>query len=415
MAKLSPPRVKKRQVIHIGGFDPVDPDRLNRHMVRGLEKSAALWNIEAQAGAPDISSDGRIVTWRVTAGGPNWTTVTDFTQLRWDDVIDAYGAKSRWRKIVEGSSAILHFVLNGTVSRYFSANGRYGMFVLYPFFLMVWFAVVAYVAGKAVAGLPFAVADVGGVIAGVSVFAALLRWAGPFFHLYFALADWCFAADLARDEVPGLEDCLDQFASEVVRRVRNCGCDEVILCGVSLGAVLMVEALARAFRLDPELGRGPRSLVFLTIGSSILKIGLHPKAIALKDSVTKVSGEPSVLWIEYQSKVDPINFFGTDPVERMGLPPTGKPIVRTMRIRETMTPEEYRHFRFNFLRLHRQFAMPNSRRYFYDFYLICFGPMSLAKRVALDRRASAAIGDDGSYRPILPPHKTEKLRVAIQQ
>jgi len=139
----------------------------------------------------------------------------------------------------------------------------------------------------------------------------------------------------------------------------------------------------------------------MTIGSSSLKIGLHPGAADLRASVAKVAGEQSVQWIEYQSKVDPINFFGTNPVERMGLPPTGKPIVRTIRIRETMTPEEYRFLFANFLRLHRQFAMPNSRRYFYDFYLICFGPMPLADRLALDRRAIEAIADDGSYRPAM--------------
>jgi hypothetical protein len=402
-------------VIHVGGFDPVDPDRLNHYIVGGLEKTAALWNIEAQADAPEISSDGRIMTWRVKTGGPNWTTVTDFTQLRWDDLIAVYGAKSRWRKLIEGSSAILHFALNGTVFRYFSANGRYGMFVLYPFFLVLWFAVVAYLVGNVVAGLAFAFPAGLGIIVGVLVFAGLLRWAGPYFHLYFALADWSFAADLACNRVLGLEGCLDQFAKEIIHRVRSCECEEVVLSGVSLGAVMMVEALARAFRLDPELGRGRPSLAFLTIGSSILKIGLHPEATGLKESVAKVAAEPSLLWIEYQSKVDPINFFGTDPVERMGLPTTGKPIVRTMRIRETMTTEEYRNFRLNFLRLHRQFAMPNSQRYFYDFYLICFGPMSLAKRVALDRRASEAFGDDGSYRPGTPPHKTKKLRAAIQQ
>lgn len=415
MGTLSPSRVKRRQVIHIGGFDPVDPDRLNRHVHRGVEKTAALWNIEAHADAPEISSDQRIMTWRVKAGGPNWTTVTDFTQLRWDDLIVAYNAKSRWRKIMDGSSAILHFALNGTVFRYFSANGRYGMFVLYPFFLMIWFAVVAYLVGKAVAGLTFALAVICGVVAGFLVFAGLLRWAGPYFHLYFALADWSFAADLACSRVPGLDDCLDQYAEEIVRRVRSCECDEVVLSGVSLGAVMMVEALARAFRLDSELGRGKPSLALLTIGSSILKIGLHPKATGLKDSVASVAGEPSLSWIEYQSKVDPINFFGTDPVERMGLPPTGKPVVRTMRIRETMTAEEYRHFRLNFLRLHRQFSMPNSRRYFYDFYLICIGPISLAQRVALDRRASEILDEEGCYQPIELPPKTNKLRAAFQQ
>jgi hypothetical protein len=89
----------------------------------------------------------------------------------------------------------------------------------------------------------------------------------------------------------------------------------------------------------------------------------------------------------------------------MGLPATGKPIVKTIRIRETMTAKEYRYLRVNFLRLHRQFAMPNSRRYYYDYYMICFGPMPLARRVALGPRAMATFGEDGSYRPMAPHAK----------
>jgi hypothetical protein len=276
-------------VIHIGGFDPVDSDRLNHRMAGGVAKFAALWNFEAHADAPEISADGRVMNWRVKASGPNWTTVTDFTLLRWDNLIDAYVAKSRWRKLVEGSAAILHFTLNGTVFRYFSANGRYGMFVLYPFFLVASFGIIAYLVGKVVAGIAFAFAAVFGVVAGLLVFAGLVRWVGPYFHLYFALADWSFAADLASERVAGLEDCYDQFVEEIVRRIRNCGCEEVVLCGVSLGAVMMVEALARAIRLVSELGRGQSILALLTVGSSILKIGLHPEATSLKSSVARVS------------------------------------------------------------------------------------------------------------------------------
>jgi hypothetical protein len=410
MGELPPPPVTRRQFVHVGGFDPVDPDRLNHRMVSGLGKFAELWNIEVGTDAPEISTDGRIMCWRVEAGGPNWTTVTDFTLLRWDDVIALYWNKPRWRKIVEGFAALLHFTLNGTVFRYFAANGRYGMFVLYPFFLLIGFGLVSYFIGRAVGTLAIPFAGPAGILAGVVAFLALLRWAGPYFHLYFALADWSFAADLARNRAPGIESCLDQFADEIVRRVRISPCDEVILCGVSLGAVMMAESLARALQRDPDLCRRHPQVAFLTIGSSILKIGLDPGAKGLKAAVHRAAGEPSLLWIEYQSKVDPINFFGTDPVTWMGLPPTGKPIVKAIRIRETMTPQEYRYLRVNFLRLHRQFAMPNSRRYFYDFYLICFGPMSLAERVALDRRATGAIGEDGSYRPVAPAPRGDNVR-----
>jgi len=176
----------------------------------------------------------------------------------------------------------------------------------------------------------------------------------------------------------------------------------------------MAEALSRAFARDPELGRHGPDLVFLTIGSSILKIGLHPGAKILKTAIERVSREPALSWIEYQSKVDPINFFGTNPVTWMGLPETGKPMVKTMRIRETMTPEEYRYLRTNFLRLHRQFAMPNSRRYFYDFFMICFGPMTLAKRAVLGEKAVAAIGEDGGYREIVPTARSQRPEMVTQ-
>jgi hypothetical protein len=57
----------------------------------------------------------------------------------------------------------------------------------------------------------------------------------------------------------------------------------------------------------------------------------------------------------------------------------------------------YRHFRLNFLRIHRQAVMGNERRYFYDYYMLCCGPIALADRVANPDQAVAAFGDDGAF------------------
>jgi len=396
------PHVGSRLVIHIGGFDPVDPDRLNHRMVGGLGKFSTLWGVTASASAPELSRDGRVINWQVAARGPNWSTETSYTILRWDDLIAPYVMNLWWRKIIDGFAALLHFSLNGTIWRYFVTNARYGLFVLYPFFLLIGFAALSVAIGRAIASADLPYAAVFAVVIGAALFVALLRWAGDYFHLYFALADWSFAADMVRDAVPDLDKCLEQFAEEIVARMGKAQVDEVILSGVSLGAVMMVEALAKVLARDPDMARHGPGVAFLTIGSSILKIGLHPQARSLKAAVDRVSIEPSLFWVEYQSKVDPLNFYKTDPVVLMGLPPTGRPIVKTVHLRETMTVEEYRYLKMNFLRLHRQFAMPNSRRYFYDYYLICFGPMALAERVALGNSATAAIGEDGSYRAIPP-------------
>jgi hypothetical protein len=162
---------------------------------------------------------------------------------------------------------------------------------------------------------------------------------------------------------------------------------------------MLIEAIGRVLERDPGLfARGGTRLAFLSVGSSILKIGLHPAAADLRAVVGRVGADPDLFWVEYQAKVDFINFHKTDPVADLGNRPTGRPIVKPVRMRDMMSDEDYRRARRNMLLIHRQFVMPNGKRYFYDFYQICFGPLTLRQRVALGDRAARAFAADGSLR-----------------
>jgi hypothetical protein len=55
----------------------------------------------------------------------------------------------------------------------------------------------------------------------------------------------------------------------------------------------------------------------------------------------------------------------------------------------------YRGFRLNFLRVHRQAVMGNERRYFYDYYMLCCGPLPLVDWVENPEQAVAAFAGDG--------------------
>ncbi len=101
------------------------------------------------------------------------------------------------------------------------------------------------------------------------------------------------------------------------------------------------------------------------------------------------------IWVEYQALVDIINVYKVDPVVALGMPATGKPIVKIIRIRMMVEEHTYRRFRLNFLRIHRQAVMGNERRYFYDYYMLCCGPIALADRVENPDQAVAAFGADG--------------------
>jgi len=127
-----------------------------------------------------------------------------------------------------------------------------------------------------------------------------------------------------------------------------------------------------------------------------LKVALHPAASWLRDAVGRVANAPAIYWVEYQALIDIINVYKVDPVVALGMAATGKPIVRIIRIRLMVEEATYRRFRLNFLRIHRQAVMGNERRYFYDYYMLCCGPIALADRVENPDRAVAAFGDDGA-------------------
>lgn len=367
-------------------------------MKSGARRFAPIWGAESTVSTPTLSKDERIITWTVATRGANWAANCQYTILRWDDLMAPYVGRSWLGRVLHGYKALGEFIWTGTMRRYFRCNIRYGLFAVYPLLLLVGFLLIAVVAalGAALLGIPYTAVTV--PLIGVATFVLLMRFLGAYFFLDFALADWAFAADLCRRDCPGLEALLDQFADEVVDALRDHEVDEVLLSGVSLGAVMMVEALARAFARTPGLDKDARRAAFLTVGSSIMKIGLHPAASELRRKVHRIGAERSLLWVEYQAKVDPINFYKTDPVADLGNPKTGSPIVKKIHIRKMMGDKEYKRAKWSSLHLHRQFVKPNAKRYFYDFYHIGFGPLRLADRVKLGNKVAVVFGDDGGLK-----------------
>ncbi len=397
MNEAGSPLVFKRRIIHVAGFEPITPETVARRLTSGLKRFAPLWGAKATRSEPELAADGRTMTFDVDTAGPNWATRCRYTVLRWDELMVPYVGRPWLTRVLAGYRALLEFALTGTIRRYFRANLRYGLFVIYPFLVLAGCALLAVLLAIAAidAGVP-APALTAPLVA-LLAFGLAMRFLGSFFYLDFALADWAFAADLARRDVAGLDAVLDRFAGEVRAAAAEREADEVLLSSISLGAVMMSEAIVRALAGDPALCRRNHKLAFLTVGSSIMKIGLHPAAKQLREVVGKVGAEKPLLWVEYQAKVDFINFYRTDPVADLGNPATGKPLVYTVRIREMMSQDEYRRAQRNSLLLHRQFVMPNGQRYYYDFYQICFGPMPMTERIRLGNQAVGAFAEDGSY------------------
>jgi hypothetical protein len=110
--------------------------------------------------------------------------------------------------------------------------------------------------------------------------------------------------------------------------------------------------------------------------------------------------EPSIDWIDCQSRKDVMNFYPFDPIAGHGIEVGAfrrNPTIVPVRFREIITPEHYNRFRWKFFRVHFQFVMANERPHAYDFFMIVCGPVPLKERMANQAAALAiAIGDAGT-------------------
>ena len=394
---MSKALVRKRCFVQLTGYEPVGAEHSNRRFIREMARFQKTWNVQGKVSPPSLSAGGAVANWTVETWGPNWRVATDFHYFRWDEIVAADMAESDWWRFPLGIAALFEFILTGTAIRYFAVAWRYGGFFLYPLVFiagMIWLSISLTRFAVIHLGLPhpFLLAPV----LVFAVFVVLRLTFGRMVYIRYALDDWYFARDLVHRVRPQLEEQIDRFARELVRLLLETDADEIIVDGHSLGAPLSIVVVDRALQLDPQLGRSGRPLHLVSSGSSLLKVALHPAAGWLREAVGRVANAPSIYWVEYQALVDVINVYKVDPVVALGMPATGKPIVKIIRIRLMVEEATYRRFHLNFLRIHRQAVMGNERRYFYDYYMLCCGPIPLVDRVENPDRAAAAFAADGS-------------------
>ena len=396
--------VAKRLVFHIGGYDPITSHvSAQRRFVREIARFQRTWSVRAAVDGSHDTADQ--MQWNVTTTGRDWLVETDYRHVRWHDVIEAFGRRSIGSRISVGILAFLDFVLSGTLWRYLRSNWRYAGFFLYPFVMFGLLIAAAFLIGvcafKITGSIPIAIG--GGLFGFAAVLAGPWRW----LHLGDLFDDWIFSREYIRCGNPEIEQRLDRLATELVAAASNFAADEILVIGHSLGAVLAVDLLDRALRLDPALGRKKIPVTFLSVGSSILKVGLHPKAIRFRTTMERVARSRAIFWGDYQALIDVMNFYKSRPMAEMGLSTESEATVRVVKLSRMLDDEIYQRIRLRFFRLHNQFVSGNDRRTSYDYFMLTCGPVSAKSQTLAPDGAVSMIADDGGLIASAPLSQSE--------
>jgi hypothetical protein len=406
MSRL-PDHAIRRRVVHLGGYDPMPPQAYHRRFQRELNRFRSTWAVSVDV-APLVETDeqGR---WNVAAGAPGWQSQTEHLLLRWDDVIEADRQRGWLTRLPLGLASFADFIWHGALWRYLRIAWRYAGFFIYPFLVIGLLAVIALLIADGAIGLlamvlPLASMPVGSVLAGITIalgsLALLLHWLGARLYLDHLVDDWIYASNILRHGDRVVEARLDRLAVELVGN-SDPDAGEILVVGHSLGSLHAAELIARVIRLAPD---GP-PIRFASVGSSILKIGLHRGAKRLKAVLAEIAQSPRVIWCEFHALNDVMNFYKSEPMAVLGLP--GPPaMTRVVKFRPMLEPAYYRRMERNFFRLHCQFISGNDRRAPYDYFMMLLGPFPMEELVRSPEGAIPWIAGDGGLTDAAKPHLT---------
>ena len=396
--------VRRRHVYHVAGYDPIDAGAQYRRFTRQLEVFRATWNVEASLSGPNQPERQSRVWWTVQTRAAGWQVEAVHEVLLWDDIVRGDFTRSLAARLLDAARVYLDFVATGTMFRYVAANPRYATFFLFPIFALALFAAAGWFFANLLTGwvgLEGIGAAMVGLPVGLAVFYGLLQWPGRRWRVEQLLDDWICAHDYLRGRRTDIDARLDRFAETLVARTRADAVDEIVLVGHSLGAMLVLDLLVRALALDPELGRRGAAICVLTIGATIPKFALHPRAQEIRRKIARVADEPTIAWAEYQSRDDTISFYKFDPVALQRIAGDrldAKPVIRRVQIHDMVLPATFARCRRNVLRLHYRSVMANDRRAPYDYFMMVAGPVPFAAWTTSPAGFLDFIAADGSYR-----------------
>ena len=397
-------RLQHRHIVFVQGYDPRGLAQYYRMFRTELRKFGRLYQLNASISRPQVAPDGETACWTIETRAADWQTHTRYDFLRWEDLIQRDLAAPIWRRVLLATWIYWRLVFGGTLGRFWKAHWRFATFISYPHLLLLVEALgclgLAAGFGRALQTLgihqPFSITAAAGLF--VAGLGTLLKTTENSTYLLYLLSDTIWTWQYAHRLRPEWEERIDRFAERLVAVARISSAEEIVIVGHSSGSFLGAEILARALKLDPELGRhGPR-MVLLTIGGNFPIVGFHAAARDFRENLRLLAVEPSIDWIDCQSRKDVMNFYPFDPIAGHGID-AGRarrnPTIVPVRFRDIIRPEHYNLFRWKFFRVHFQFVMANERPHVYDFFMFVCGPLFLSERMACtDAALAMAPGDD---------------------
>ncbi|NVO55156.1 hypothetical protein HW561_05060 [Rhodobacteraceae bacterium B1Z28] len=379
-SQINQPRVRRRRVFYIPGYDPFPPRRY-----RELYRSEA--RAQAEISGYDISVSARSgegpFGWHVISHQNGVDIQTEVEVLVWSDIVRDSMSGSIPATYLQLARTAWTYVSTGTLRRLMRLRKGPVIAALYPVGMLLLQLVVALAVASGVVALLWSFAAWWGLVPAIAVAYVLPRWFRKIdnrLFAYYLMHDYAYSAQSKGETSAELQERLDSF-QELIGQALETDVDEVLVVGHSSGAHLGVSVLAELIRTQAGVGRRP-VLSFLTLGQVVPMVSFLPKACQLRTDLQFLSIQHDLNWVDVSAPGDGCAFALCDPVAVSGVagPDKRLPLVLSAAFTQTLSPKRWQELRWQFFRLHFQYLCAFDQPGHYDYFRITAGPQTLGQR-----------------------------------
>ncbi|WP_170330011.1 hypothetical protein [Ruegeria arenilitoris] len=374
------PRVRRRRVFYIPGYDPIHPRRY-RELYR--KESRAQAEISGYQVSISPKSGEGPYGWHVRSHQDGVDVEADIDVLVWSDIVRDSMSNSIPATYLQLLRTAWTYIGSGALWRLMRLRKGPVIAALYPVGMLIVQLAVALLVAWAVAALLWSIAEWFALVPSIAAAFTLLQWFRKIdnrLFVYYLMHDYAYSA-VQNGAVPvELKTRLRAFTSHI-RNALEAEVDEVLVVGHSSGAHLGVTVLADLIR-EAGLSDTRPALSFLTLGQVVPMVSFLPDAEDLRTDLQFLSEQPDITWVDVSAPGDGCAFALCDPVSVSGVAIDQKrwPLVLSAAFTQTLSPERWQELRWRFFRLHFQYLCAFDRPRDYDYFRITAGPLTLGQR-----------------------------------
>ncbi len=386
-------QVRRRSVFYLSGFDPKGAAHYHALYRDEAGKQARVSGMSIEVGRRQKTTQGNSF-WQVTAHNPenpeddDDPVETRYEFLRWDDIVREHWPRNQvrlrwvivtttWLNLYHGALwSMLKLAWPPVVALFLPFVLLFSMVLGLPLLAALVFSGTSALLGAWGAGALTCIAVAAGVHAG--------RRLEKKYSMFWLMRSYAFTAQQAQGRVPALDARLTQHANTLLNRLASNEDDEILVVAHSSGTMMAVSTLAKALRLDPQLGaRGP-VVSLLTLGQCMPLLGCLPQAQAFRDDLQLLATARGIDWIDFTAPPDGCCFALVDPVAACGISDAAqqenRPKLLSPRFAEMFEPLGYAAISSDKFKIHFQYLMASNKPVLYDYFSITAGNTTLAKR-----------------------------------